>query len=253
MHLLTHTSGFGGVKSHTLTNKDRETIENTIDHYVKSGLDFEPFTRQAYSGFAAFDVLAAIAEKLTGEDYEEFLKREIFAPCNMKDTTFIPKESQCKRIITMHDKIDGKNGVGTTTEGCVFEAFPYRHKLAGAGLASTLADYSEFAQMLINRGRVGNTRILTEETLNMISVPYVPADIMPGNERWGLGVRVITSEDYGVLPVGTYGWSGAYGSHFWIDAENEITAVYMKNSRYDGGAANRSAQRFEKAVHDALK
>ena len=73
-----------------------------------------------------------------------------------------------------------------------------------------------------------------------------------GNESWGLGVRVITDAKYGFLPVGSFGWSGAYGSHFWVDLENDICAVYMKNSKFDGGSGNQSACRFEKAVFDSL-
>ena len=71
-------------------------------------------------------------------------------------------------------------------------------------------------------------------------------------QGWGLGVRVITSETYPHLPVRSFGWSGAYGSHFWCDPENNITAVYMKNSRIDGGAGNISACRFEEAVYTSL-
>ena len=49
--------------------------------------------------------------------------------------------------------------------------------------------------------------------------PSVPEEIMPIHERWGLGVRVITDERHW-LPVTTFGWSGAYGTHFWVDPEN---------------------------------
>lgn len=77
MHLLIHTSVFGGMKPVNMTDEERKTINNTIDYFIKQGLDFEPFTKEAYSPFAAFDVLAAVLEKITGEDYEEFLKKEI--------------------------------------------------------------------------------------------------------------------------------------------------------------------------------
>ena len=60
-------------------------------------------------------------------------------------------------------------------------------------------------------------------------------------------------ESYGDLPVGSYGWSGAYGTHFWMDPANNITAVFLKNSQFDGGAGNMSAKRFEKAVCAALQ
>ena len=85
-----------------------------------------------------------------------------------------------------------------------------------------------------------------------MSTPQVPESIMPGDQRWGLGVRIITKDSYPSLPVGTFGWSGAYGSHFWVDPTNKIYAVFLKNSQFDGGAGNKSACRFEKAVYDAL-
>lgn len=154
--------------------------------------------------------------------------------------------------MAMHNKVDDKNDVGITYSGCVFERFPCEHKLAGAGLASTLNDYSNFAKMLLNKGEINNKRIISEQSFKMLSKPYVPEEIMPCHERWGLGVRVITNEAYCLLPVGSFGWSGAYGSHFWIDPENDICAVFMKNSKFDGGAGNRSAVRFEEAVFNAL-
>ena len=222
LHCLTHTSGFGSEKVISMSDEDRKNIKNTIACHVNAGLDFEPFTKQAYSGYAAFDILAAIVEIVTEQDYEEFLKNEIFIPCDMPDTTFSPSESQWKRIMTMHNKVDDKNDVGITYPGCVFEGFPCEHKLAGAGLVSTLNDYSNFAKMLLNKGEINNKCIISEQSFKMLSKPHVPEDIMPQHERWGLGVRVITDEEYRRLPVGSFGWSGAYGSHFWIDPKNDI-------------------------------
>ena len=75
---------------------------------------------------------------------------------------------------------------------------------------------------------------------------------MPSYERWGLGVRVIVNEECPTLPAGAFGWSGAYGSHFWIDPTNKVAAVFMKNSFFDGGSGNESARNFEKAVNDSF-
>ena len=54
------------------------------------------------------------------------------------------------------------------------------------------------------------------------------------------------------LSKGAFGWSGAFGSHFWVDVENKVVAVFMKNSTVDGGAGNESARSFEFAVRNAL-
>ena len=137
-------------------------------------------------------------------------------------------------------------------EGCVFENYPCTHYLGGAGLVSSLSDYGSFAKMLLNQGETENGRILKSSTFNQLCTPQVSKEIMPWQERWGLGVRVITEDSYPHLPKGTFGWSGAYGSHFWIDPINKIAAVFMKNSKYDGGAGNQSARNFEEAVYSSF-
>ncbi len=253
-NLLTHTSGIGSepLKEAKITAEERRSLDTTVEFYSRIGLDFEPGTKQQYSGMGAFDVLVKIIEKVTKTDYQEFLTREIFEPCGMTNTAFVLTQAQWENLIAMHNKVDDRNCVEKMIENCVFSAFPCTHYLGGAGLVSTLADYSKFAKMLLNKGKTQTKQILGEETFKLLHTPFVSEDIMPGSERWGLGVRVIVSEGYKNLPVGTFGWSGAYGTHFWIDPVNNIAAVYMKNSLFDGGAGNESARNFEKAVNDSL-
>ena len=250
-NILTHTSGIAGEskKFAAMTEADRLTLDAAIDFYLKSGLDYEPGTRAAYNGFAAFDVLTKIIEIVSKTDYLEFLKKEIFEPCQMQDTTFLPGDEQKQRMVEMHTRIDSENSVFEMPDGCIFENFPSAHYLGGAGLVSTLLDYSNFAKMLLNRGQTPCGRILEESTLAMLCTPQVSKEIMPQKERWGLGVRVIAEESTHLIPVGCYGWSGAYGSHFWIDPSLGIAAVFMKNSKIDGGSSNESARNFEKAVY----
>ena len=85
-----------------------------------------------------------------------------------------------------------------------------------------------------------------------MQTPQVGEGIMPEGWKWkwGLGVRIELCHSY--LPKGLYGWSGAYGSHFWVDPQNEITAVYMKNSQFDGGAWSVTSVNFEKDVYESL-
>ena len=252
--LLTHTSGIGSEwsKIERMTDEDKRTIDNTVKFYADLGLDFEPRTKQQYSPTAAFDVLVKIIEQVTETDYLTFLTREMFNPCGMTDTTFLPTSGQWRRVIDMHNKIDGKSTVEKMEDNCVFCDYPCTHYLGGAGLISTLSDYSKFAEMLLNKGKTAKGRLISEETFKLLHTPFVSEEIMPGSERWGLGVRVIVDESYKNLPVGSFGWSGAWGTHFWIDPSNKIAAVFMKNSLFDGGAGNGSALNFEKAVIDSL-
>jgi CubicO group peptidase (beta-lactamase class C family) len=207
---------------------------------------------EMYSGVGAFDVLTKIIQIVTETDYLSFLKKEIFDPCEMIDTTFVPTLEQKSRMMEMHQRSDGKNIAFKMPSGCVFESYPHTHYLGGAGLVSTLCDYSKFAKMLLHRGKTKSGRLIREESFDLLCTPQVSSDIMQGNERWGLGVRVITDSSYPYLPKGSFGWSGAYGSHFWIDPVNRIVAVFMKNSKFDGGAANESARNFEEAVYTSI-
>lgn len=257
MHLLTHTSGIGGGEVETIHHErmlpeDKASLQRAICCHAAYGMQYEPFTDVQYSGWAAYDVLAGIVEKITDMPYDEYLKTAIFEPCEMVDTTFEPNKEQWERMIPMHDRVDGKNTVGRTWDGCVFEDVPVTHFLGGAGLASTLEDYTHFAQMLLQGGEFEGNRILKPETVALMATPHVPETLMPRQKRWGLSVKVVTKEDYGRLPLGCFGWSGAYGTHFWVDPENKIAAIYMKNSRYDGGGDAITSAEFEEDVTGAL-
>ena len=258
MHLLTHSSGIGGGEVESLqhrakTTEDNATLQNAVGYFALSGMNYEPFTNVAYSGTAAFDVLAGILEKITDMPYDEYLKIAIFEPCGMADTTFAPTDAQWQRMIPMHDRVDGKSTIGHTWEGCVFENVPVTHFAGGAGLASTLEDYTHFARMLLQKGEFGGNRVLKPESVRLMGTPHLPHWLMPRPKRWGLAVKVVTSPEYGRLPLGCFGWSGAYGTHFWVDPENKIAAIYMKNSRHDGGGDAVTSAEFEEDVTNALK
>lgn len=245
-----NAQGFG-------TEADRQNLENIVNFYSKIKLDFQPTEAQYYSAVAAFDVCARLVELTSGMPYNEFVQKEIFEPLDMKDTTFTPTEEQWSRFIIMHDRREedghGKSVDGATVPDCVFENFPTSWFCGGAGLCSTLPDYVKFAEMLVRGGKLPDgTQLVPEELIREMGSPWVPFEIMPAWERWGLGVRVITDERHW-LPVTTFGWSGAYGSHFWVDPVNKITAVYMKNSRYDGGAGSQTSIHFEQDVYAALE
>ena len=232
-----------------MSKEEKADLYKAVDYYARAGIQFEPGTEVLYSGTASFDVLTAVIEKVSDMKYGDFLKKSIFDPLGMVDTTFEPTEEQWSRMIDMHD-YDGEKGfLGHSFDGCVFEDFPTSHQLGGAGLVSTLDDYCKFAETLLNNGG----GIVSADSVKRMSTPHVPYSIQQRNKRWGLAVKVVTDESYESLPLGAYGWSGAYGTHFWVDPANKITAVYMKNSQYDGGGSSVTGENFEKDVTDSMK
>ena len=258
LHLLTHTSGLGSgdVGNYALSKmtweKEQSCLREAVEHYSRSALDFEPFSAQFYSAIFGFDVLARIVEIASGCEYNDFVRENIFEPLGMVDTTFTPTDEQRSRLVPMHDYVDKKSVAVDFPEGGMFEGLPLAYFMGGAGLASTVNDYSKFAQMLLNKGEYEGKRIISKESVEAMATPHVPYEIMPYSERWGLGVRVIVDDEYKRLPVGCFGWSGAYGTHFWVDPENKITAIYLKNSRFDGGSGAETAAHFEEDVTNSF-
>ena len=251
-HLLSHTSGVGsGVLCGALdkmTASAHADIKSVADAYAALPLSFEPYTAQAYSATVGFDILARIIEIISGCAYDEFLKKEIFEPLGMCDTTFDPTAEQWSRTVCMHSYKDGIASFKPLNTNSIFGGYPLTYKCGGAGLVSTLEDYEKFTDMLLSGGKAANgERVLSEDSVKLMATPAEPFGISP-SEKWGLSVRVITN-DSNRIPKGSFGWSGAYGSHFWADPTNKITAIYMKNSTFDGGSGALTAANLEKDVY----
>jgi CubicO group peptidase (beta-lactamase class C family) len=101
----------------------------------------------------------------------------------------------------------------------------------GGGLFSTAEDYLQFALVLLNDGELDGTRLLGRRTAELMHSAFLPADL-PGRspgEGYGLGVRVITdaiaNETW--LSTGSFGWSGAFNTHFFVDPVERIVGIYM--------------------------
>ena len=257
-HCLSHSSGIGsmplGDKLFSMMGINKDTnLQKVVDHYANNPIAFEPGTAEFYSPVVGLDIIARIIELTSGMSYGEFVRKEITEPLGMKDTTFAPTPEQWDRMIGLHNRVDGKSVPAYSDEGCVFGNFPVTYTCGGAGLASTADDYMIFAEMLLGEGKRGDVRIVSEEAVRLMRTPQLPEAVMPVHQNWGLGVRVITKDYYVRLPVGAFGWSGAYGSHFWVDPENKVIGIYMKNSFYDGGSGTYTGARFEEMVQQSFE
>lgn len=234
--LLTHSSGIGsgdiGAKDFlAIPVEERATLEMAMPLYAKCRLEFEPKTSSDYSPFIGLDILSRIIEIISGKPYDVFLKEEIFDKLGMRDTTFVPTETQWDRMVRFATEQDGQCVSEPLDKTRVFEHFPLTFFAGSAGLASTMDDYFAFAKMLLNEGEYNGIRILNADTVRAMSTPQLTKEVLPPPQVWGLGVRVITDETYGTLVKNCYGWAGAYGTYFWVDPDNKIIAIYMRNVR----------------------
>ena len=230
--LLTHTSGLvSGTMSNSANRKvvlkGGESLSDYIPRLAQTPLEFQPGTRWAYSAQAGFDVLLHIVEIASGQPADVFLKQRLFDPLGMKDTFFYPVENP--RLAGRYDRqTDGTLRRNTSTPNFLTGG---RYFSGGGGLASTAEDYFQFAQMLLNGGQLNGKRFLSPRGVEMMASVIAP-DTLPGRpagEAYGLSVRVVNNPAARntFLSQGSFGWSGAYGTHFWIDPKEKVIGILM--------------------------
>jgi len=230
--LLTHTSGLvsGGLsntEARKVGVKGKESLGEVIPRLGSVPLDFQPGSRWAYSAQAGFDTLARIVEITSGMKFDQFAKTRIFDPLGMKDTFFYPLEGNA-RLVTRYTKnqsgkLERAMGFANFQNGVYFSG--------GGGLASTAEDYFQFAQMLLNGGQLNGKRLLAPRTVEMMGSVHAPDTLQgrPKGEGYGLSMRVVNNpvDRNTFLSQGSFGWSGAFGTHFWIDPKEKVIGILM--------------------------
>jgi len=229
--LLTHTSGLvsGTISTAEATKIQRkpgETLADYIPRLNQVPLEFQPGSRWTYSPGAGFDTLGRIVEIVSGQNLDQFLRQRIFEPLGMKDTFFNISEPQRSRTVTMYQRT--ANGLQKSSNQPGASTTYYS---GGGGLSSTADDYARFGQMLVNGGQLNGKRLLSPRTVELMGSPYAP-DTLPGRARgeaWGLSVRVITDAAARnvFLSNGSFGWQGAFGTHFWVDPKEKLVGLLM--------------------------
>lgn len=226
--LLSHSSGFPNTafEDHRFDNGDI-SLENAMKTYERFVLQSIPGTKETYSN-EAYDVAARIVEIVSGLRYEDFLNRYLFKPLGMQNTSFFVDENKMKDVATL---CSYKDGVLVPEKGFTygFDNYPNGFNGGGAGLLSTLHDYLKFANMLTNKGKEILSKESFSELIKMYDTPYY-------DSPFGLGVHVRRGLNWEHLPKGSFGWSGAYGGHYFSIPKEKLTVVYLHNSLSFGGA-----------------
>jgi CubicO group peptidase (beta-lactamase class C family) len=252
--LLTHTSGLvsGGISATEAAKIQRTPTDSLATYLPKLAsvpLAFQPGSRWTYSPGAGFDALGRIVEVASGQSLDQFFKQRIFAPLGMKDTSFYGPADVHARVVAMYER---------SPQGLKLVATPDRQRSpayfgGGGGLRGSAEDYVQFAQMLVNGGQLNGTRLLSPRTVDLMRSVHVP-DTLPGRPAgrgFGLSVQVVANPVAAghSVSAGSYGWDGAYGTHFWVDPKEQLVGILMVQT----SGPNRQTDRdFETAVMQAV-
>ncbi|TMH67988.1 MAG: beta-lactamase family protein, partial [Betaproteobacteria bacterium] len=208
------------------------TGQEFIERLSKVNLLYQPGSAWDYG--LSIDVLGLIIEAQTGQTLGAYLGDRIWKPLGMMDTSFVIPPEKAKRYARAlpNDPDSGKP-----------QAFPDRTRpgkfeCGGGCAASTAADYLRFGQMLLNRGRLGSTRVLAGTTVDYMTSnqlePGVQNNIAaadPTKAGFGFGltmaVRTSTGGPTMMGYAGDFTWSGATGTDFWVSPKQQLVVVFM--------------------------
>src|SRR5579871_5423429 len=254
--LLTHVSGLasgGAASMHELRGLidmlNGRTLADIMPKFAAAPLDFQPGSRWSYSPLAGFDTLGRVVEVASGMSFDQFLRERIFAPLGMKTTGFHPGDDRWPSVVTAYHRADG--ALTKTQNPNRLQSKTY---FSGAGgLVSTAEEYAQFALMLSAGGQWNGKRLLSPKTVELMSSVFAP-DTLPGREpgrSFGLSVMVINDPVAAGRRVskGSFGWDGAYGTHFWVDPQEKLIGVMMVQTDNPDRQVDRD---FENAVMQAI-
>jgi CubicO group peptidase (beta-lactamase class C family) len=228
-------------------------------------LAYEPGTRFNYGN--SFDVLGILVARVSGMTLPEFLEARIFKPLGMKDTGFVVPANKMARFATNYglDPATKQRTVadqpGENSRWAKMPGFP-----SGAGgLVSTVNDYLQFARMLLGQGRAGDVRLLSHESVALMTanrlppeqrkVPFSGFDFWAG-QGFGLGVSVVDDaakqalSPFGYASNGSFGWPGAYGTWWQADPKEDMIQIFM--IQQPAADPRSPVRRFQQAAYRAI-
>jgi CubicO group peptidase (beta-lactamase class C family) len=252
-HLLTHTSGMGEATDEE--TKAARTLSDLIPAFASKPLAFEPGSKWQYSQSGIL-TLGRIIEIVSGFPFEVFLRKRIFDPLGMKDTTFYLSEAQMPRWV-IPARREGEQLVPAEIALLYGHPPTWRghYPASNGGLFSTAPDYTRLAQMLLNGGVLDGRRYLTAQSVRMMSTVQtgdLVTGFTPGN-GWGLGVCIVRQPQgiTAMLSPGSFGHGGGYGTQFWIDTKRGVALIMMiQRSNFKNADESPVKLAFQKAALD---
>ncbi len=228
--LLTHRSGLpAGRELWRLADNPQQAK----DIVLSTPLTARPGDRYLYSDLGA-DVLGWTIEAITGQGLDSFLEERVFGPLGMNDTFFRPADSLRKRIAPT--EVSPPRGYPIQGEVHDENAYALGGVAGHAGLFSTAADLSIFAQMMLNKGEYEGVRIVSDSVVDLFTRQQ------PGGTRalgWDTAEDGAGSGDY--LSADSFGHTGYTGTSMWIDPDRELFVILLTN-RVHAARARRPAK-----------
>jgi CubicO group peptidase (beta-lactamase class C family) len=251
LDLLTHRAGLAYPSTlaaplgNALIRVDQLTDEICDAQDWITELSALPLAYQPGSNFLyglSSDVLGILIERVAQMPLGDFMQKHIFAPLTMGDTGFFVPPEKAVRLSAAFRPMSKTGTIGVFDEpGHNRWSNRERFNSGGGGLVSTADDYLQFAEMLMGRGKLAGTRILTARSVGLMTSDWLTPDQRNSQvfgrryfagQGYGLGVSVTDNparqeEQLGYSSIGSFGWSGVYGTSWRADPQEKLNLIYM--------------------------
>jgi CubicO group peptidase (beta-lactamase class C family) len=228
-HLLTHRSGLPPGRDLWRTAR---TPAEAREQVLATPLGCRPGDCYEYSDLGA-DVLGFVVETVAGERMDKFLEKHVYGPLGMTDTYFLPPTSVKWRVAPT--EVSPPRGYPLKGEVHDENAYALGGVAGHAGLFSTAADLSIYAQMMINGGEYGGVRVIADSTVQLFT-------------RREAGTRALgwdTCNNRGscgsLMGEEAYGHTGFTGTSLWVDPDRDLFVILLTN-RVHAAKAQRPAK-----------
>ena len=227
-NLFTMTSGFDygigwpAVERARAQTEGRCPTREFMRELAKEALLFDPDTCWQYG--LSHDILAALVEVISGERFGEYVKKNIFEPLGMENSTFMLPDEKLDTVCAQYFFDDDKKHFDEVGAKIQHYKFGSEYESGGAGMISTVEDYMKFLEAL----RKGDV-ILKKETIdlmtsNMLTEEQAETYWRKDNYFYGLGVRApMEGKSF------DFGWGGAAGAFLFVDRTHNLTAFYAQH------------------------
>jgi beta-glucosidase-like glycosyl hydrolase/CubicO group peptidase (beta-lactamase class C family) len=185
-----------------------------------------------------FILLKKAIENIAETDLHTFVQQNFFRRLGATSTTFNPLNYMSIDLIppTENDPTFRRQhirGHAHDESAALFGGIS-----GNAGLFSSATDLAKFAQMLLNGGKYGGERFLSEETVRLFTATR------SGVSRRGLGFdktepRFSTSPTSPSTPLEVFGHTGFTGTSLWIDPTNNLIYIFLSNRVNPSRSPNR--------------
>ncbi|MBA3853510.1 MAG: beta-N-acetylglucosaminidase [Gemmatimonas sp.] len=242
-HLLTHTSG---LPAHRTLWTETETADEARRLVLATPLDTLPGRRYVYSDLGAM-IAGWVIERVTGQSLDLYLQAQVFGPLGMVDTRYHPPVADLARIAPT--EVDPWRGRHLRGEVHDENAFRLGGVSAHAGLFSTAADLSRFAQMMLNGGELGGARIMRPQTLTDFTRVQ---DLSISHRALGWETPNGSNSAGRVMRCPAFGHTGFTGTSLWIDPANDLFVIILTN-RVNPSRANSRIGPVRTTIADAAE